>query len=57
MIKFNKIENKEFLAIVECLKRICDFNYEGYDTSDEINEMNDFLAGVDCKDYIISRGE
>lgn len=44
MIKFyNEIENKQFLAIVECLKRVCDFNYEGYDTSDEIDEMNDFM--------------
>lgn len=47
MIKFyNKIENKEFLAIVECLKRVCDFNYEGYDTSDEIDEMNDFMDSI-----------
>lgn len=47
MIKFyNKIENKQFLAIVECLKRVCDFNYEGYDTSDEIDEMNDFFDSV-----------
>ena len=47
MIKFyNKIENKQFLAIVECLKRVCDFNYEGYDTSDELDEMNDFLDSI-----------
>ena len=47
MIKFyNKIENKQFLAIVECLKRVCDINYEGYDTSDEIDEMNDFFDSV-----------
>lgn len=47
MIKFyNKIENKEFLAIVECLKRVCDFNYEGYDTSDELDEMNDFMDSI-----------
>ena len=47
MIKFyNKIENKQFLAIVECLNRVCDFNYEGYDTSDEIDEMNDFLDSI-----------
>lgn len=47
MIKFyNKIENKEFLAIVECLNRVCDFNYEGYDTSDEIDEMNDFMDSI-----------
>lgn len=47
MIKFyNKIENKQFLAIVECLKRVCDFNYEGYDTSDEIDEMNDFMDSI-----------
>lgn len=47
MIKFyNKIENKQFLTIVECLKRVCDFNYEGYDTSDEIDEMNDFLDSI-----------
>lgn len=44
MIKFyNKIENKQFLAIVECLKRVCDFDYEGYDVSDELDEMNDFM--------------
>lgn len=47
MIKFyNKIENKEFLSIVECLKRVCDFNYEGYDTSDELYEMNDFMDSI-----------
>ena len=47
MIRFyNKIENKQFLAIVECLKRVCDFEYEGYDTSDEIDEMNDFLDSI-----------
>lgn len=47
MIKFyNKIENKQFLAIVECLKRVCDFDYEGYDTSDELDEMNDFLDSI-----------
>lgn len=47
MIKFyNKIENKQFLAIVECLKRVCDFEYEGYDTSDELDEMNDFLDSI-----------
>lgn len=50
MIKFyNKIENKQFLAIVECLKRVCDFNYEGYDTSDEIDEMNDFMDSISSK--------
>lgn len=47
MIKFyNKIENKQFLAIVECLKRVCDFNYEGYDVSDRLDEMNDFMDSI-----------
>lgn len=47
MIKFyNKIENKQFLSIIECLKRVCDINYEGYDTSDELDEMNDFFDSV-----------
>lgn len=47
MIKFyNKIENKQFLAIVDCLKTVCEFEYEGYDTSDELDEMNDFMDSI-----------
>lgn len=50
MIKFyNKIENKQFLAIVECLKTVCDFDYEGYDTSDSLDKMNDFLDSISSK--------
>lgn len=48
MIKFyNNFENEEkFLAIVDCIKRIDDIDYEGYDTSDPLDEMNDFMDGV-----------
>lgn len=44
---FNNIEDEEkFMAIVNCLKKIADINYDGYDTSDPLDEMNDFLDNV-----------
>ena len=48
MIKFyNNIENEEkFLAIIDCLKQVQDINYEGFDTSDPLDEMNDFMNSV-----------
>lgn len=54
MVKFyNSIENEEaFLAIVNCLKRVKDINYEGYDTSDPLDEMNDFMKSVGLIDDI-----
>lgn len=44
---FNNIKNEEkFMAIVNCIKKIVDFNYEGYDVSDPLDEMNDFMDSV-----------
>lgn len=47
MVKFyNNIENEEtFLAVVNCLKKL-KVEYEGYDTSDTLDEMNDFMDVV-----------
>ena len=54
MIKFyNKIENKQFLAIIECLKRVCEFEYKGYDTSDELDEMNDFMDSISSNATVV----
>ena len=48
MLKFyNNIENEEkFLAIIECIKKVDNINYEGYDTSDPLDEMNDFMESA-----------
>lgn len=44
---YNNFKNEEkFLAIVDCIKRIEDIDYEGDDTSDPLDEMNDFMDGV-----------
>lgn len=55
MVKFfNNLENEEkFMAIVNNLKKVEDINYEGYDTSDPLDEMNNFMDVVDgllCND-------
>lgn len=47
MIKFyNNIENEMFLAIVECLKKVADIDYKGFETDDPFDEMNDFMESI-----------
>lgn len=48
MVKFyNNIEDEEkLLAILECIKKVVDIDYEGYDTSDLLDEMNDFMESA-----------
>ena len=55
MLKFyNNIENEEkFLAIIECIKKVDNINYEGYDTSDPLDEMNDFMESASGSLYHI----
>ena len=54
MIKFyNNLENEEkFLAIVECLKKAANIEYEGYDVSDPLDEMNDFMDSISLIDNL-----
>lgn len=52
---FNNLENEEkFMAIVNNLKKVKDIEYEGFDTSDPLDEMNDFLESVGCFDDAVS---
>lgn len=54
---FNNLKDEEkFMAIVNCVQKAKNINYDGYDTSDPLDEMNDFMdeVGVFDKDEVNS---